>query len=878
MKKRFMSIAFATAIAAATILVGGAQSTKAAEAAADEEIFEEVEVAEEIAEEETQSLATAGNSFYGIDDKMKNDVPDGKPKVLVFYSYSDENSRVAASAMADQLVRDGKAGFDAGKVDIYMMDCGDIGNLPTLKALASTHPGVSYFYDKSSYVSTVAKYYYGSDPVWSTVKAYTVFIKEDGTNSSQEGLDTDILDTINKKFGIQSRLPLAINYNLNGGTNNKDNPAQRFYKAGDVSLKDASRVGYTFDGWYTDSAFTKKITSISSTDNNDYTVYAKWTANKYTIKFNGNGAASGSMSDMVVSYDEKTSLKSLAFKKPGYGFGGWYYNSQCSGDSLANGAEVVNLTATKDGVINLYAKWDIKTYTITYNMKNVGTNPGNPESYTVKSSTITLKNPKVKGYDFAGWYLDKKCTKRVKKIVPRNYLKNIKVYAKWKPYKYTVTFKANGGKGTMKTKKFQYGKSSPLLKNRFKKKGYEFVGWCTKKNGNAKIYKDKQEVTDLSNKKNGKVTLYAQWKLANYKITYKLKGGKNNPHNRKTYTVKTDTFELKPATKKGYIFKGWYKDKYYEKRISEVKQGSTGDLVVYAKWEPIVYKVIYDANGGDGDDKVYNCKYNKTYTIKENKFSRKGYKFVRWNTSQGGGGKSYEPGDEFTNLKSENDAEYRLYAQWKEISYTLSYNLNGGTGETPASVSSKRYTEQFYCPIPTAVKEGYFLMCWNTKSDGSGKDVYPGDVSGVGEKDGEAVVLYAKWRVLSDAERNNAINLSTSFNTKRVQNGKGIMSKDNALDAIAQTRAREIAKTGDTGSRLNGNPFYELHQKVKYSYGGVDEARLISVSTFTGEQAVTQMLANTELQNKLYSTSYNKYGVACYQENGKSYWVIELAY
>lgn len=65
-----------------------------------------------------------------------------------------------------------------------------------------------------------------------------------------------------------------ITYKLNKGTNNADNPSV-YYKE-KVTLKKPTRKGYTFQGWYTDKNFKKKITSIAKTSKKNITVYAKW--------------------------------------------------------------------------------------------------------------------------------------------------------------------------------------------------------------------------------------------------------------------------------------------------------------------------------------------------------------------------------------------------------------------------------------------------------------------------------------------------------------------------------------------------------------------------------------------------------------------------
>ena len=69
----------------------------------------------------------------------------------------------------------------------------------------------------------------------------------------------------------------AITYELDGGTNAKENPESYVMGTGVPSFADASKEGYTFDGWYSDSTFTTKVTGISATQTGDITLYAKFT-------------------------------------------------------------------------------------------------------------------------------------------------------------------------------------------------------------------------------------------------------------------------------------------------------------------------------------------------------------------------------------------------------------------------------------------------------------------------------------------------------------------------------------------------------------------------------------------------------------------------
>ena len=145
---------------------------------------------------------------------------------------------------------------------------------------------------------------------------------------------------------------------------------------------------------------------------------------------------------------------------------------------------------------------------------------------------------------------------------------------------YKITFKSNGGKGSMSKQSMAKGVSTAISKNKFSKKYYTFTGWNTKANGKGKSYKNKAKIKLTKN-----ITLYAQWKLTKYKITYKLNGGKNAKKNPTAYTYKTLTIKLKNPTRKGYVFKGWYLDKKFKKKVTVINKGSSGNKTLYAKWK-----------------------------------------------------------------------------------------------------------------------------------------------------------------------------------------------------------------------------------------------------------------------------------------------------
>ena len=77
-------------------------------------------------------------------------------------------------------------------------------------------------------------------------------------------------------FAHFTPIEYSITYELNGGTNHSSNPASYTVEDADISLQNPTKTGFEFDGWYTDSAFTNRIESISTAEKENLTLYAKW--------------------------------------------------------------------------------------------------------------------------------------------------------------------------------------------------------------------------------------------------------------------------------------------------------------------------------------------------------------------------------------------------------------------------------------------------------------------------------------------------------------------------------------------------------------------------------------------------------------------------
>ncbi len=90
----------------------------------------------------------------------------------------------------------------------------------------------------------------------------------------------------------------TVTYQLNGGTAASGNPAWYLSNSGSTTLKTPTRAGYHFLGWYTDSGYTNKITTISGSLGRNLTLYAKWcsdgNASQTTILSRATASGNGS--------------------------------------------------------------------------------------------------------------------------------------------------------------------------------------------------------------------------------------------------------------------------------------------------------------------------------------------------------------------------------------------------------------------------------------------------------------------------------------------------------------------------------------------------------------------------------------------------------
>ena len=239
--------------------------------------------------------------------------------------------------------------------------------------------------------------------------------------------DNDTIDL----YAVWTADTYSIIYeNMENAVNADDNPTEFTLDNNLVTLHDPSKPGYTFDGWYADSSFTKRVSGAITLDApHDWIFYAKWKANLYTITFDSCLGITVPTETQLMTYDTEDQLTLLSemgkFKRPGYTFAGWS-REEGGAVEFTDGQTVKNVA--ESGNITLYAVWDLNIYTIKYDLGAGGISHTNPETYSIESGDVKLENPEAKeGYQFLGWFEGETPVTEIVKGTQKDY----ELKAKW---------------------------------------------------------------------------------------------------------------------------------------------------------------------------------------------------------------------------------------------------------------------------------------------------------------------------------------------------------------------------------------------------------------------------------------------------------------
>ena len=384
------------------------------------------------------------------------------------------------------------------------------------------------------------------------------------------------------------------------------------------------------------------------------------------------------------------SLSDVGFNAPtGYEFLGWATTRDSSTIEYAAGATVF---VDANGDNNLYAVWQVKTYTVTWvdwDDSEVRTDTEVPYGTELEAPADPTREADAEyTYTFAGW------TPEIKTVTGDATYKA--TYTK-EANTYTLTYDLDGGEWendttytyTKKYKEEVEVKADPT------KEGYTFAGWTSDE---VKVVNGKFTMPAKD------VTLKAKWNVNKYTIKWV---------NWDDSEVRTDTevpygteLEVPEDPTRAadaeytYTFAGW------TPKIETV----TGDATYKATYtkEANTYTLTYDLDGGEWENDTtytYPKKYNEEVEVKADP-TKEGYTFVGWMSAEVEvvNGKFMMPAKDVT-----------LKAKWEANIYKVTYDLNGGewteaTNEFPYEYKA---TVEVVKTVPT--REGYKFSGWRSE-------------------------------------------------------------------------------------------------------------------------------------------------------------------
>ena len=360
---------------------------------------------------------------------------------------------------------------------------------------------------------------------------------------------------------VSNKHILTFDYNDGSGkTSTKDVVTGEKYG----ELPRPYRVGYIFDGWYTDKKGlgTKILSSSLCNYGADQTVYARWLACTVRIMLNPNDSKQ-SITFKEVDFDSPYGELPTP-SRYGFDFVGWSTDPKGNGQIITSDTIVKN---PKDHTLN--AQWRGKKCTVTFDP-----NGGEWCSFTKKEVTYydcygELPTPTKEGSKFVAWFTDMSYKEAISPEAVVMKCEDHTVYAKWTVNKHIVSYDLNGKtEYTVPPQEIEEGGKAysvpvPIVE------GFEFTGWYKDKECKEKYSFDTPVKEDF--------TLYAGWEAKKYTVVYYSNGATGTvTFDPNEYTINDFVTILGPGTltKEGYSFVGWF-------------EGSIGTGVIYSPGDQV---------------------------------------------------------------------------------------------------------------------------------------------------------------------------------------------------------------------------------------------------------------------------------------------------
>ncbi|MBQ7907052.1 MAG: leucine-rich repeat protein [Clostridia bacterium] len=512
-------------------------------------------------------------------------------------------------------------------------------------------------------------------------------------------------------------------------------------------------------------------------------------------------------------------------QKQGYTFVGWYNNDK----------EWNFETDTVSENISLTPMWSANVNTLKIN-RNDGTSSANifqvatDEYFPLGNNSIQRTGYVLKGYSTT----PSGSAQYSKNGDYKMGAEDTTLYAIWQEREYTVSYTLNGGENSDSNPDYISFNQSLELGDP-QRRGYEFSGW---------FYQNTDtRVTKLDGSLAKDITLEARWTVINYKITYHLIYNGVENLNADTYTV-NDSFEFNAPSKAGYEFKAWCSDKYYYNEVTGIKEGTTGDIDIYAAWVQLRYPITYHLLC----DEVTSSYPTKEYYTAEDSFyleepTREDYDFVGWYRTPSFLGSSV------WYIGSGTTGAMNLYARWSAKNYIITYNVDS---QTTISTRLDTYTVNDYVELEIPQKENHTFLGWYEDSALT-KKITSIEVGTRGNK-----TLYPKWaekaEFIYEKKNDNYVLVKYEGTDKTVTVPSTYEKLPVASIAegafFGNTTLETVILTGVTS--IEKNAFYGCTALKRVEIPSTTTS--INELAFDGSNAITEFVVSTS--NTQY-TSYN---------------------
>ncbi len=314
----------------------------------------------------------------------------------------------------------------------------------------------------------------------------------------------------------------AVRFNPNGGAGAMD--VQDFVagQAQNLLPNAFSLAGHAFAGWSLAPGGTvryadRELVANLGTNGSTVDLHAVWTPVPYSVGFNPNGGT-GWMEPQPFVYGVSAPLSGCGYALHGHSFSGWALSP--TGPAVyADGATVSNLASAAGATVYLHATWSPNPYAVRFNKNATDATGSMPdESFAYGTAQVLAANAFSRtGYTFYGWATSATGAKAYDDgqsvlNLASDSGATVNLYALWTPNAYSVRFNKNAtdAVGSMPDESFTYGTAKAITANAFVRPGYTVSGWATSATG-AKVYNDKQSVSNLTATAGGTVTLFAVW-------------------------------------------------------------------------------------------------------------------------------------------------------------------------------------------------------------------------------------------------------------------------------------------------------------------------------------------------------------------------------